>query len=103
SVLTGRCLCRSALTRLASIVLVDFAGRAARADEIRAVSGRFTETVVSIAQEDGRAIVRTAEKRELRLETVKTIRFSGEEPLLPKGAKVLLANGDELRGEIGDS
>jgi len=73
----------------------------ATATEIQALSGTFEEDVTSIQEQDGRLVVRTA-TRSLDLSTVKAIRFQGAPASQSnlRGMKILLTNGDSLRGEV---
>jgi hypothetical protein len=89
---------------LASVVLsLLLLALPARAAELRTIEGTWDEEVTSIREEGGRMVVRTAE-RTVPLEQVKSIRFREEGA--PAGrsdrplVKVVLANGDALRGTI---
>ena len=86
-------------TTLLTIVLATAAG--AHAAEIQALSGTFQEEVQSILPgADGKLSLKTPD-RQLDLGTVKVVRFqesSSAQTL--RGLKVLLTNGDSLRGEI---
>jgi hypothetical protein len=77
-------------------VLVPFA----RGEEIRAVSERLDEKIDSIEIQQGRAVLKTA-NRTIPLEQVKQIRFDERAVVDSAGAKVVLANKDEIRGTIG--
>ena len=74
--------------------------RAARSEEIRAVSEKLDEKIDSIQLQSGRAVLKTS-NRSLPLEQVKQIRFSEDRGGDAAGAKVVLSNEDEVRGTIG--
>ncbi|MBI3724049.1 NPCBM/NEW2 domain-containing protein [bacterium] len=75
--------------------------RASRADEVRDVSGRSEEQVVSISQEKGLTVVKTGSGRTIPLDKVKEISFDDAAPGERGSSTIVLANGDVLRGEIG--
>ncbi|MCA8926420.1 MAG: hypothetical protein KDD82_31720, partial [Planctomycetes bacterium] len=80
-----------ALVGLALIV-----GAQASAEEIRALAGTFDEELISIG---GSPLVLKTGQRSVPLSEVKAVRFQPR-PSQQKGTKVLLVNGDWVRGVI---
>ncbi|MBI3725998.1 NPCBM/NEW2 domain-containing protein, partial [bacterium] len=88
-----------ALSLAACALATAGAARRAGAEEIRAISDRYDEQIVSIGPQGGRTVLKT-EKREIPLELVKQIRFDEGTHGEPTGPKVILLNKDEIRGSI---
>ncbi len=74
----------------------------ARGAEIRTVTERIDDGVVSIATQSGRLVVATRGGRTIALESVKEIRFSERAPSRLRDVHLWLLSGEELNGTVGD-
>ena len=83
------------LAGLASLVLAAPAGAA----EIEAMGGSYDEPITSIKDANGRPTVQTP-RRTLPLEAVKSIRFQRGALEGEATSRLVLTNGDSLRGTI---
>src|SRR5688572_2123824 len=89
-----------ALVAGAAVVLSFATSPRASAEEIRALSGTFTDEPVRSIQKEGTQLVLKTDKRTIPLEHVKSIRF--DERPVPEGGdtKVILLSRDWLRGKL---
>lgn len=89
----------SAAWPLAALLALAPLGRAGAA-EIDALGGSFDEPVTGIREDGGKLVVQTG-RRALPLESVKSIRFQPDPaPSERPEAKLVLVNGDAVRGVI---
>jgi hypothetical protein len=91
------------LPRLAALAAAAWAMAAApvHAAEIRSISDKIDDDIVSITTEGGRSVLKTAKGRTIALEIVKHIRFDERAPSLAADANVILLNKDEIHGSVG--
>lgn len=91
---------RTGLGALSLIIISLVAAPEARAEtQIEALGGTYKEAITGIEAKGGKLMVKTA-RRSLPLESVKAIRFHRLARYAKRSSKLVLTNGDSLRGSI---